>query len=100
MPIPRRAVLILAMLAMSACGPDVYDGHGQVRELHPEEGRVVIAHGEIPGFMDAMTMSFDVPDRALLERLEVGQVIDFRIEYDGRRARLVAFETAAADPAR
>jgi Cu/Ag efflux protein CusF len=94
-PTPRRAVLLVALLALSACGPEVYQAHGEVRELHPEEARVVVAHGEIPGFMDAMSMSFDVPDPALLERLEVGQVIDFRIEYDGRRARIVAFETAA-----
>ena len=90
-------LLLLALLGSAACGPDVYEAHGEVRELHPDEARVVVAHDEIPGFMDAMTMSFDVPDPALLERLAVGQVIDFRIEYDGRRARIVAFETAAAE---
>lgn len=94
MPTPRRAALLFALLAIAACGPDVYDAHGQVREVHRDEARAVVAHDEIPGFMDAMTMSFDVPDPALLERLRVGQVIDFRIEYDGRRGRIVAFETA------
>jgi Cu/Ag efflux protein CusF len=95
-PTPRRSMLLLALLALIACGPDVYESRGEVREVRRDEGRVLIAHEEIPGFMDAMTMGFDVPDAALLERLEVGQVIDFRIEYDGRRARIVAFQTAAA----
>ena len=54
---------------------------GVVRDVLPAEGQVVIEHDEIPGLMPAMTMSFDVPDRALLATLAPGQTIEFRVEH-------------------
>jgi protein SCO1/2 len=53
-----------------------------------ENGQVLIAHDEIEGLMPAMTMNFDVPDKALLERLERGQVIDFVVEFTGKAYRV------------
>ena len=79
------------VLALIACAPEVYDAHGVIRAVVPDEYRVEIEHDEIPGFMEAMTMSFEVPDSSLLARMQVGQEIDFRIEHEGGRVRIVEF---------
>jgi protein SCO1/2 len=77
-----------------ACGGDAAThGHaarGVVRDVLPAEGQVVIEHEEIPGLMPAMTMSFDVPDRALLATLAPGQTIDFRVEHTQKSYRVIA----------
>jgi len=61
-----------------------YDGTGVV--IAVTEDHVQIDHQEIPGFMDAMTMSFEVADPALLEGLEPGTRITFRVAVAGRSA--------------
>jgi len=91
------ATLLLALplaLAPAGCrrpgGPGVYHAHGVVEDVNAEYGQVVIAHEDIPGLMPAMTMSFDVPDRALLERLQPGQRIAFDLEFTGKAYRVVS----------
>ncbi|MCX5739855.1 MAG: copper-binding protein, partial [Proteobacteria bacterium] len=56
--------------------------------MQPEIGQVLIAHEDIEGLMPAMTMNFDVPDKALLARLEHGQAIDFEVEFTGKAYRV------------
>jgi hypothetical protein len=68
-----------------------------VREVLLEDHQVVIEHDEIEGLMPAMTMSFDVPEHALLEKLSAGQSIDFTVEATGKSYRVVeATVTGAA----
>jgi protein SCO1/2 len=57
----------------------VFQVKGAVIELHPEEKTVRIKHEEIPGYMQAMTMSFDVRDTNELAGLEAGDTVTFRI---------------------
>jgi protein SCO1 len=61
-------------VAVSGCQPaaEVYPVHGRVVELRPPD-QVVIAHQDIPGFMDAMTMPFRVEDPGLLAEVDVGE---------------------------
>lgn len=84
-----RSVCLLITGAFLACGADQYPATGVVEDVSASEGQVVIAHEDIPGLMPAMTMSFDVPDRELAERLAPGQVIDFTVEFDGHAYRVV-----------
>jgi protein SCO1/2 len=100
-----RPSLIAAWLlfALAGCGrqdggPGVYDAHGVVEDVNREYGQVVIAHDDIPGLMPAMTMSFDVPDRALLETLAPGQAVDFQLEFTGKAYRVVAATPSAGAP--
>lgn len=57
--------------------PTEFRGRGTVLGIEGE--RVLLNHDEIPGFMDAMSMSFEVRDPALLEGLEAGQAVTFRL---------------------
>ena len=79
-----------AFLLAAACD-DVrrYGGRGVIEDVRPESGQVIIDHEEIRGLMGAMTMSFDVPDRALLATLKAGQEISFTIAFTGKAYQVV-----------
>jgi len=58
-------------------GPELYEARGTV--LFFEPGRVYLNHEEMPGFMDAMAMGFDVRDPTVLEGIEQGASVEFRV---------------------
>lgn len=92
-----RALLIVVLAALaggtSACrqkaaeftpGPastnrQVYTVKGVVQSVQPGRRQVEIRHEEVPGFMPAMTMPFDVKDTNELAGLEPGQAVTFRL---------------------
>lgn len=81
----RLAAAALApLLASAACSRgERYAAKGVVEDVEPESAQIVIAHGDIPGLMPAMTMSFDVADRELLATLRRGDAIDFELSFTG-----------------
>ena len=85
------AAVLLSAAAACSDGPasNRYPASGIVREVLIEDHQVVIEHDEIEGLMPAMTMSFDVVDHALLEKLAAGQSIDFTVEATGKSYRVV-----------
>jgi protein SCO1/2 len=95
-----RLVACALVLAALACGGrrDVYQGHGVVREVDVAAKQVVVEHEEIPGLMSAMTMSFDVPDAALLAQLAPGQHIDFELEVKARSFRIISARSGETTP--
>ena len=69
-----------------------YDAEGIVEDVELEHRTALIDHEEVPGLMPAMTMSFDVPDPAVLEKLAPGQRIAFSVEVRERSYRIVRAE--------
>jgi protein SCO1/2 len=59
--------------------PREYSVRGVVRRVEPERRSVVVKHEEIPGFMPAMTMPFDVKEPKELNGLKPGDQISFRM---------------------
>ncbi len=59
--------------------PREYSVRGVVRRVEPERRSVVVKHDEIPGFMPAMTMPFDVKEPKELQGLKPGDRITFRM---------------------
>jgi Cu/Ag efflux protein CusF len=57
---------------------------GQVVALVPENGEIVLTHGEIKGFMDAMTMGYKVSSPALLKVVKPGDTVQFTIDTEKR----------------
>ena len=53
--------------------------NGVVRAIFPELGVIVLTHGDITGYMPAMTMPFDVKDTNELTGLKPEQPISFRL---------------------
>ncbi len=68
-----------AALAQSA------SADGVVRKIDANSGRVIIKHGDWQGMnMSAMTMAFNVSDKALLEGIKVDDIVRFSIRKEGR----------------
>src|SRR6266487_1640896 len=57
----------------------VFQVKGTVIELKLNEKAVRIKHEEIPGYMRAMTMPFEVKDAKELDQLEAGDTVAFRM---------------------
>ena len=67
-------------------GTQIYSVTGVVKELKPDGRMVVIQHEEIPNYMKAMTMPFEVRDTNELAGLKPGDQVSFRMlvtEKDG-----------------
>jgi Cu/Ag efflux protein CusF len=56
-----------------------YTGTGVVDLINKQEGWIEITHGEIKDLMPAMQMEFNVKDRTLLDKVNVGDRVDFTI---------------------
>ena len=52
---------------------------GVVTEVRTAQNMVKVKHEEIPGYMMAMTMPFQVKDTNILAKLKVGDAIEFRL---------------------
>ena len=80
----RAALLFVFLVALGCSRERHYHARGVVEDVQSETGQVVIAHEDIPGLMPAMTMNFDVRDRALLDTLTAGDAIDFEVAFTGK----------------
>jgi protein SCO1 len=73
---------LLLVICLSSCSsksavePRHFDIHGKVVSVDPQNSQVTIAHEDIPGFMTAMTMSFKVKDRWVLDAAKPGDHIN------------------------
>jgi len=64
--------------------PKTVSAQGQVIALVPENAEVVLMHGEIKGFMDAMTMGYKVSAPSLLKSIKPGDTVEFTIDTEKR----------------
>ena len=55
-------------------------GEGKVVATVPNANQIVVEHGEIKGFMEAMTMGYPVDPPSLLEGLKFGDKVRFTID--------------------
>jgi len=55
-------------------------GEGKVVATVPNSSQIVVEHGEIKGFMEAMTMGYRVEPPSLLEGLKFGDKVRFTID--------------------
>ena len=100
-------VCLLAGLvaALSACTraepPRQYQLTGQVLAINAERQELTVKHDDIPNFMPAMTMSYPVSSKALLDGRVPGELIAATLEVQGSTSRLTDIRrtgTAALPP--
>src|SRR6267378_4321680 len=90
-------LLVAGLLGVSGCGrapqaplkgeavtppnthQKIFEVKGVVISVKPKEKSIEIKHEEIPGYMPAMTMPFDVKDTKELAGLAEGDSISFRM---------------------
>ncbi len=96
-------IAIFAILAtLSACGQqaeesqedtasteeiaalvETHEAVGVLKAFLPDGEHIRVDHEEIPGFMEAMTMSFAVEDTTLLQGIQVEDSIRFTLSVTG-----------------
>ncbi len=73
-----RSLVLLALLApLIGCrgrAPE-YPVRGQITAIAPDRSYVTLSHGDIPGFMPAMTMAYSVEPKASIGSLTPGDLI-------------------------
>jgi Cu/Ag efflux protein CusF len=77
---------LLALVLVSAtASAQSASADGVIRKLDLEAQRVLIKHGDWQGVsMMAMTMPFQVRDKAMLKELNVNDTVHFSMVLDGR----------------
>lgn len=77
----------------TAALPPLAESEGEVRRVDLAAGKITIKHGPIVAWdMPPMTMVFAVDQRALLEKIEVGQKVKFQIKDDKKRLVIVQID--------
>ena len=69
---------------------------GKVLAVVLESGEIVIAHEEIKGFMDAMTMGYKVSSSSMLKAVHPGDTVQFTIDTEKRVITKIAKTAPAA----
>lgn len=83
-------------LAQSSPAPAAGDmTDGEVRRVDKEGGKLTLRHADIKSLdMPAMTMVFQVKDKAMLEKLKTGDKIRFRAVNDAGKFTVVEIQMA------
>ena len=96
-----RCGIVLALALAGACSrapePRQYELQGQILAIDAERSEVLIRHGDIKGFMPAMTMPFKVRDAALLDGKQAGDLVNATLvvaEVDAHLSALTKTGTA------
>ena len=80
-----------------------HDISGLVLSVDAAHRSMTVSCASVPGYMDAMTMPFDVRDAKMLDRVKPGENIDFTIVVDGdssyaQNIRLHPYENLEQEP--
>ena len=82
-----RAALLVAAGVACRSSPQLpvhrYSLEGTVLVVNRDAGRLVVQHGDIPGFMPAMTMPYPVASSVSLGRIETGDRIRADLVVEG-----------------
>lgn len=72
------------MMAAEATIAQMHKGHGKVNKVDIQDGKINMTHGPIKSLGWAgMTMDFKVKDKAILNNIKPGQMVDFDVAKDG-----------------
>ena len=68
---------------------------GEVRKIDKDTNKITIKHGEIKHLeMPGMTMVFNAKDKALLDKVQVGDKVSFMVVSEGGKMVVTAIEPA------
>jgi len=69
--------------------PQTVVGEGEIVAMVLNSGQIVLEHGEIKDFMEAMTMGYRVESPALLAGLKPGDQVRFTIDIQKRMITVI-----------
>lgn len=96
---PRSVVFIAAgilLLALTACHPQkppqpksgTYPVAGEILSVDQTHQQVTMKHGDIPGLMPAMTMTYAVEDKSTMSQLAAGDHVQANLVVQDGKADL------------
>ncbi len=94
---------VFLLTAAQAWAAQKYDVRGLVLKIDPAHKSMLVSCESIPGYMEAMTMSFTVQQSRMLEGLQAGTAVEFTLVVDGDSSyadnvRVRPFESLELDP--
>jgi Cu/Ag efflux protein CusF len=110
---PKTALVSLALALLAPMAARADDSHhqqpgtvapaaagdmtdGEVRKVDTEAGRLTLKHADIKSLdMPAMTMVFSVKEKALLDKLKVGDKVKFKAVNENGKLTVVAIQPAS-----
>ena len=97
-----RWMVAAVVIAVSGCSraPEerTYELSGQVLAVKTDDRQILIQHGDIKGFMPAMTMPYTVKDPALLNGRVPGDLVTATLKVSGTNAYLSAVTKTGSAP--
>ena len=104
--LPRLAAGFLALVLSSPplfAAPQKHDVTGLLLAIDPSHHTITVSCKEIPGYMEAMVMTFPVKDSTLPEGLQPGAMVDFTLTVDNNTSfaevvHVRPFESLELDP--
>jgi protein SCO1/2 len=102
----KRWALVVAVSLLTAAhawAAQKYGVRGLVLKVDPSRKSMLVSCESIPGYMEAMTMPFNVRESRVLEGLKPGTAVDFTLVVDedssyAENVRARAFENLELDP--
>src|SRR5688500_7359127 len=96
-------VAVLLSLTASVAADTEYAVRGLVVGVDPARKSMTVSHERIPGFMDAMTMPFEVNEASELRGVVPGAIVEFTLIVGARRAHATRisvrqYESVERDP--
>lgn len=89
----QPVALTAAKNCCAPCESRSFNAVGMVRKVDPENGIVIIFHAPVAELMwPSMTMPFVVQDRALFDRIRVGEKVKFEFVRDARNGVIVGIK--------
>ena len=90
-----RSILVamaLSIAVVTCGGGNATHGTGQgtVAAVDAAKGEITLDHGDIPGIMMAMTMTFPVSDKKILDGVAPGAKVEFDVDASGAEPRVTA----------
>ena len=96
-----RTVFVVA-IAIPACSRTApakqYQLTGQILDVKPDTKEVLVKHGDIPGFMPAMTMPYKVEDPTVLAGKQPGDLITATLVVGETEAHLSKIDKTGHAP--
>jgi protein SCO1/2 len=100
----RRPSLLAVLLLWGSCwAGQQYSASGMDLQVDPGHKMMLVSCDSIPGFMDAMTMPFDVHDARELAALVPGMMVGFTLVVEGASSyaghiQVGPYESVEQDP--
>jgi len=97
------STIAVFLLSVCAVASQEYSASGMVLKVDRAHKTLVVSCQSIPGFMDAMTMPFDVREAKELEGLTPGAMVEFALVVDGsssyaEHVHIQNYESVEQDP--